>query len=96
MEYVYACLMLHKIGREITENNVKKIIEAAGGAVNEAKLKSVIIALEGVDIEKLIEESKAMPVVAAPAGVEKKAEEKREEKKEEKREAAAGLGALFG
>ena len=97
MEYVLSALLLHKLGKSITEANVKNVLQAAGANVNENKVKALIAALEGVDIEKAIAESALMQVAAAPAG-EAKAE-KKEEKKEEKvseEVAAAGLGALFG
>ena len=101
MEYVYAAMLLHKAGKDINEDNVKKIIEAAGLTVDEAKIKALVAALEGVNIEEAIKkQAVAAPVAAAPAagGEAPKAEAKKEEKKEEKNEAeaAAGLGALFG
>ena len=99
MEYIYAALLLHKAGQKVTEEAVKKVLTAAGVKVDEARVRALVAALEGVDIDKAIE-SAAMPVVAAaapaPAGHAggHKAEAKKEEKKEE--ETAAGLGALFG
>jgi len=100
MEYIYAALLLHKAGKEINENNLKKVLEAAGINVEEARIKALVAALEGVNIEEVIEEAKATPVVttaAAPVSEEKK-EEKVEEKKEEKKEeeGLTGLSALFG
>jgi large subunit ribosomal protein L12 len=100
MEYVYAAMLLHKAGKDVNEDNVKKVVQATGLAVDDAKVKSLIAALEGVNIDDAIKEAAvAAPVaVAAPAGEAKK-EEKKEEPKEEKKsaeEAAAGLGALFG
>lgn len=92
MEYVYAALLLHKLGKEITEESLKKVMEAAGAAVDDAKLKTLIASLKDVDIAKELENA----IVAAPAGgaeAEKPAEKKKEEKKEE---AAEGLSALFG
>ena len=90
MEYIYAALLLHKAGKEITESAIKKIVEAAGIQADETKIKTLIASLQGTDIDKAISEA-AMPA-AAPAAV------KHEEKKEEvKAEAAAeGLSALFG
>ena len=37
MEYVYAALMLHKLKKDITEENVTSIVKASGTEVNEAK-----------------------------------------------------------
>lgn len=93
MEYIYAALLLHKLGKEINEESLKKIVESAGGAVDEARAKTVVASLKGVDIEKALKEAAAAPVAATPAAEAKKPEEKKEEKKEE---AAEGLAALFG
>ena len=97
MENIYAALLLHKLGKAIDEENVKKVVAAAGAEVDESKIKSLVASLKGLDIEKELES--ASLVTAAPAGSEKPAQEdKKEEKpKEAKKEAAAeGLSALFG
>ena len=102
MEYVYAALMLHKLKKEITEENVTSIVKSSGAEVNEAKVKSLVASLADVNIEDAI---KAAPVAAAAApaaapaeGGEGKKEEKKEEapsgKSEEK--AMEGLSSLFG
>ena len=92
MENIYAVLLLHKSGKEITEDNLKKVIAATGTEPDESKVKSLVASLKGVDIEKELES--ASLVAAAPAGP---TEAPKEEKKEEKKEAAAeGLSALFG
>jgi len=96
MENIYATLLLHKAGKEVNEANVKSVVAAAGIEVDEAKIKSLIASLDGVDIDKELEN--ATMVAAAPASASAPAEKKAEEKpKEEKKEAAAeGLSALFG
>ena len=98
MEYVYAALLLHKLGKEVNEENVKKVVAATGAEVDESKIKSLIASLSGVDIAKELES--ASLVAAAPAaevGAPAEKEEKKEEKpKEEKAPAAEGLSALFG
>ncbi len=96
MEYVYGALLLHKLGKHITEEHLKKVVIAAGTDADESKVKSLVASLNGVDIDKELES--ASLVTAAPAHATHAAEEKKEEKKhEEKREAAAeGLSALFG
>jgi large subunit ribosomal protein L12 len=96
MEYVYSALLLHAAGKEINDANVKKVIESVGMTAEEAKIKALVSALEGVDIKDAISKS-ASVAVAAPAASEKK-EAKKEEVKEEvsTEEAAQGLGALFG
>ncbi|MFP4117496.1 MAG: 50S ribosomal protein P1 [Candidatus Woesearchaeota archaeon] len=103
MEYVYAAMLLYKAGKEITEEAVKKVVDAAGIEADSAKIKALIAALDGVDIEEAINTAAtvaAAPAAAAPASGEAQEEApKEEEKKEEEpkeEEAAAGLGALFG
>jgi len=104
MEYVYAALLLHSAGKEINEENLRKVLEAAGVSPDEARLKALVAALDGVNIDEVIEKA-AMPVAApvaaaapAPAAEAKVEEEEEEEEEEEasEEEALAGLGALFG
>jgi len=104
MEYIYAALLLHKAGKEINEEAVKKVIEASGIGYNEAKSKALVAALSEVNIDEALKTAlAAAPTAAAapattataPAETKKpKKEEEKEEKKEE--EALAGLSALFG
>tara|TARA_Y100000310_G_scaffold335162_1_gene416527 strand:+ start:2585 stop:2893 length:309 start_codon:yes stop_codon:yes gene_type:complete len=102
MEYIYAGLLLFRAGKDINEANVKKVLEAAGVAADDGRIKALVAALDGVNIDEAIKEAAvAAPVAAAPAAGDSgaKPEKKKEEKKEEKKsaeEAAAGLGALFG
>ena len=102
MEEVYGALLLHKAGKEINEANLKKVLEATGVQVEDAKIKALIASLEGVNIDEAIKEAAVAPVAAssgeaAPSeGGEKKEEKKPEEEKKSTEEAAAGLGALFG
>ena len=104
MEYVYAALMLHKLKKEITEENVTSIIKASGAELNEAKVKSLVASLADVNIEDAI---KAAPVAAAPAAAPAGApaaeggEGKKAEKKDEaasgksEEQAMEGLSSLF-
>ena len=96
-------MILHSAEKDINEENVKSIIEAAGIEADDARIKALIAALEDVDIEEAMETSAmaAAAPAAAPAAasadagdVEEEEEEEEEEASEE--EAAAGLGALFG
>jgi large subunit ribosomal protein L12 len=96
MEYVYAALLLHKLGQEVNEDNLKKVISATGADVDESKVKVLVASLNGVDIDdKLANASVAM---AAPAAGDAPADAPKEEKKKEepKAEAAEGLASLFG
>lgn len=92
MEYIYAALLLHKAGKPVDEAGIKKIVEAAGIAIDETKIKSLIASLQGVDIDKAV--SEAAIATSAPVAVESKKEEKKEEARAEA--AAEGLSALFG
>lgn len=98
MEYIYAALLLHKLGKEVSEDAVKSVVKSTGADIDDSKVKSLIASLNGVDIES--ELANASLVSAAPAASNAApAEEKKEEapKKEEKKAAAAeGLSSLFG
>ncbi len=102
MEYVYASLLLHSAGKEINEENVKKVLEAAGIQVDDVKVKMLVAALKEVKIDEVIKQATAAPVVpaAAPAAPAPQPEEgkKEEEKKEEvsEEEIAEGIASLFG
>ncbi|MBU1136318.1 MAG: 50S ribosomal protein L12 [Nanoarchaeota archaeon] len=96
MEYIYGALLLHKLGQPVNEESLKKVIEATGSQIDEAKLKVVVTSLKNIDIEKELESASLVVPAGSAASGEEKAEAK-EEKKEEKAEAAAeGLSALFG
>ena len=94
MEYTYAALLLHKLGQEVSEDNLKKVISATGAQVDEAKVKVLVASLKDVNIDEQL----ANASIAAPAAGEAKAEAPKEEKKKEepKAEAAEGLASLFG
>jgi large subunit ribosomal protein L12 len=94
MEYVYAALLLHKLGKPVDEGNIKKVLQAAGAEADESKVKSLVASLKDVNIDKELENAVVASAAAPAASGESKAEEA---PKEEKREAAAeGLSALFG
>ncbi|MFT7615714.1 MAG: large subunit ribosomal protein L12 [Candidatus Woesearchaeota archaeon] len=100
MEYIYAAMLIHKAGGKIEDATVKKVLEAAGITVDETRVKALVAALDGVNIEDAIKNAApvavaAGPAAAAPAEATPK-EEKKEEKPKEDPNAAAGLGALFG
>jgi len=61
MEYVYAALLLHAAGKEITEESIKGVLQAAGVEADDARVKALVAALEGVNIEEVIEKA-AMPL----------------------------------
>jgi len=98
MEYVYTALMLHSAKQPVNEENVKKVMTAAGIKVDDAKVKSLIASLEGVNIEEAMQKAVAVPAApaAAPEEGAKKEKKKPEDEGKKQEEAAGGLAALFG
>jgi large subunit ribosomal protein L12 len=99
MKYVYAAMLLHSSGQKISEDNVKKVLTAAGVSVDEARVKSLVAAMSEVNIDEAIKAASVINVPAAsaaPAAEGKKEEKKPAEEKKKEEEALAGLGALFG
>ena len=95
MEYIYAALLLHKLGQPVDEANLKKVVSATGSSVDEGKIKVLVASLNGVDIDKELESATLMAAApAAPSAGEHKKEEKKEEEKMSA--AAEGLSSLFG
>jgi len=104
MEYVYAALLLHKLQKDVNEENIASVVKASGAEVNDAQVKALVAALADVNIDEAV---KAAPVAAAAApaaaaggddaaaaGGEAKEEKKDEGKSEEA--AMEGLSSLFG
>jgi len=105
MEYVYSALLLHSAGKDVNEDGIKKVVEAAGVTADDVRIKALVSALEGVDIAKVLSQAAAVPVAAAaaaaPAAAAPAAKAEAKAEKEESKEAAEesgveGLGALFG
>ncbi|MDA4131369.1 MAG: 50S ribosomal protein P1, partial [Thaumarchaeota archaeon] len=87
----------------VNEDNVKKVVTAAGAQPDNIRVKALVSALGEVNIDEALKNAAAAPVMAAapaaagaPAGAAAKPaeEEKKEHKKEE--EALEGLSSLFG
>ncbi|HTX44407.1 MAG TPA: 50S ribosomal protein P1 [Methanocella sp.] len=105
MEYVYAALLLHKAGKPVDETGVTSVLKAAGVEVNEARVKALVAALEGVNIDEAISKAAiaaapapaaAAPAAGAPAHPEAKPKEEEKKKEEEEATGMEGLSALFG
>ncbi len=96
MEYIYAALLLHKLGKPVNEAGITKVVQATGAEIDESKVKSLVASLNGLDIEAELANAVVASAAAAPSAGAAKAEEapKKEEPKAEA--AAAGLSALFG
>ncbi|MEM5881899.1 MAG: 50S ribosomal protein P1 [Candidatus Aenigmatarchaeota archaeon] len=100
MEYIYAALLLHSAKKEITEENLKKVLSAAGVEINEAKVKSLVESIKGINIDEVLSSASIQTApISLQTTQQPKQEEEKEEKKEEKasdEQAVAGLAALFG
>ncbi len=102
MEYVYAALLLHKLDKDVNEENISSVVRASGAEVNETQVKALVAALADVNIDEAVKASPVAVAVAAPAAAETatKTEAKKEEKPKDagKTEEAAmeGLSSLFG
>ena len=97
MEYVYASLLLHKLGKPVDAESITKIMQSAGAQVDESKVKSLVASLKDVDIDKELESAVVASAAPAAGGSAESAPAEAEAPKEEKKEAAAeGLSALFG
>jgi len=97
---MYAAMLLHSAGKEITESAVENVLSAAGIKPDAVRVKALVAALAEVDIDEALK-APVFAAAAAPAAApaaEEKAEEKpeEEEKKEEEEEDLQGLSALFG
>jgi large subunit ribosomal protein L12 len=107
MENIYAAMLLHKAGKEITEESVSAVLTAAGLTVDPVQVKALVASLSEVNIDEAIKAAPTMmaaaPAAPAAGAAEQKpvaaAEDKKKKAEEEKvKEEAAleGLGALFG
>ncbi len=102
MEYVYGAMLLHSAGQDVNEKNIEKVMKSSGAKVDSARVKALVSALEGVDIDEAMSTAAiapttaptAAPVAAGEAKEEKKEEETKEEEKTEE-DAASGLASLF-
>ncbi|MBA7514136.1 hypothetical protein ES705_06160 [subsurface metagenome] len=109
MEYIYAALLLHNSGKEVTEDGVKAVMDAAGIKADKGRVKALISALSDVNIDEAMEQQ-AQPVYApaavapptampaeAPAAAPEAAEaEKKEKKKKEGEEEKAEETGMEG
>ncbi|MEK6757802.1 MAG: 50S ribosomal protein P1 [Nanoarchaeota archaeon] len=88
--------MLHKLGKEVSEKNIRSIVVAAGAEVDESKIKSLVTSLKGVNIAKELEHASSVAVAPVSAGAHTEAKKEAKPKEEKKEAAAEGLSALFG
>jgi len=102
MELVYAALTLHEAGKEVNEDNLQDVVDAAGLDIEDTEIKALVAALEDVDIQEAMETAVASGAAPAPSGDEGSADEAAEEEEDEEEEddsseedAAEGLGSMF-
>ena len=108
MENIYAAMLLHKAGKEINEETVTAVLQAAGLTVDQVQVKALVASLSEVNIDEAIKAAPTMmaaaPVAAASGAAEQKPaaaapedkKKKAEEEKAKEEAALEGLGALFG
>jgi len=96
MELIYSALLLHSAKQKIDESNLTRVLQAAGITPDTSKVKALVAAMEGIDIEAAIAKA-AMPTAAPAEAKAEKKEEKKEEDIEKRAESAVeGLAGLFG
>jgi len=96
MELIYSALLLHAAKQPVNEENMTKVLQASGMSPDSTKVKAVVAALEGVNIDEAISKA-AMPTAApAEAKAEKKEEKKEEDIEKKAEQAVEGLAGLFG
>jgi large subunit ribosomal protein L12 len=108
MEYIYSAMILHSIGKPITEEGIIGILKAAGVEPDIARVKALTASLEGINIDETISTAVALPGFGMPPGAptqaaagvpeptEQKEEEEKKKKKEEKEEKPSEEEAAAG
>jgi large subunit ribosomal protein L12 len=104
MEYLHAAILLHKAGKPVDEENLTKVLTAAGVNADPVRVKALVASLAEIDIDEALKATPTLMPAApaapteAPTAEAKPAEEKKKEEEEKKKEEEAieGLGALFG
>jgi len=84
----------------VTEENVKKVVTAAGSQVEEAQVKALVAALSEVNIDEALKVSQrnggTRTSAAAPAEAKKEDKKPAEEEKKKEEESPSRTRALFG
>ena len=60
MENIYAAMLLHKAGKEINEESVTAVLNAAGITVDQIQVKALVASLSEVNIDEAIKAAPAM------------------------------------
>lgn len=53
MELVYAALLLSEADRELNQANLTAVLEAADCPISESRVRALVAALEGVDVDEI-------------------------------------------
>ncbi len=102
MEYIYAALLLHKMGKPVDEANLTSVVKATGAEPDTVKIKALASALSEVNIDEALKNAATMAAApaaaaaAAPGAPAAKADEKPKEEEKKEEEALQGLASLFG
>jgi len=96
-------LLLHKLKKDVNEENISSVVKASGTDVNQAQVKALVAALADVNIDDAVKAAPvavaaaAAPAADAPAaGGEAKKEEKPKDDGKSEEAAMEGLSSLFG
>ena len=65
MENVYGALILHALGKDISEDAIEKIVKAAGASADKGQIKTLVSALGEMKIDDVL--AGATMMAAAPA-----------------------------
>ncbi|MEM4032148.1 MAG: 50S ribosomal protein P1, partial [Zestosphaera sp.] len=63
MEYVYASLLLHTAGKEVNEENLRRVLEAAGIRADDVRVKMLVAALKEINIDEVLKQASMAPAV---------------------------------
>ena len=66
MEYIYAALLLHDSGKEITEEGIAAIMKAAGTESDKGRIKALISALSDVNIDEAMAQALSLIHISEP------------------------------
>lgn len=66
MEYAHAVLLLDESDKELNEANITAVLDAAGVAVEESRVKALVAALEDVSLDGLKQQNLAAADVGDP------------------------------
>jgi len=68
MKYVYGALLLHSAEKPITEENLAKVVTAAGIKVEEVQVKALVAALSEVNISDALKSAMTMTACSGSCG----------------------------